>query len=140
MPKAHGFSPAQLLFGQSQNMFLPQPAAAFLPIDFKEAAMARDQLFSSQADHYNRDKVNLEQLSPGQPIRLQNENTGLWGLTGTVIDVRPDGLSYLIDIEGRRFIRGRTKIKPVFKARSHEGKEVEVFESDSLQGVGVLPV
>ena len=82
MSKAHGFSPAQLLFGQSQNMLLPQPAAAFLPIDFKEAAVARDQLFSSQADHYNRDKVNLEQLSSSQPIRVQNENTGLWDLTG----------------------------------------------------------
>ena len=25
MPKSHGFSPAQLLFGRSQNMLLPQP-------------------------------------------------------------------------------------------------------------------
>ena len=40
-PKSHGFSPAQLLFGKSQNMLLPQPAAAFLHIDFKEAALAR---------------------------------------------------------------------------------------------------
>lgn len=64
MPKAHGFSPAQLLFGRSQNMLLPQPPAAFLPIDFSEAAAARDQLFDSQAGHHNTDKVNLEQLSP----------------------------------------------------------------------------
>ena len=53
---------------------------------------------------------------------------------------RPDGLSYLVDIEGRTFIRGRPKIKPVSKARSHEEEEVGVFESESLQGVGVLPV
>ena len=51
MPKAHGFSPAQLLFGRSQNMLLPQSAAAFSPIDFKQAAVARDQLFNSQAGH-----------------------------------------------------------------------------------------
>ena len=142
MPKSHGFLPAQLLFGRSQNMLLPQPAAAFLPIDFNEAAVARDQLFSSQADHYNRDKVNLEQLFPGQPIRVQNENTGLWDLTGTVIDVRPDGLSYLVDIEGRTFIRGRPKLQPVFKARSHEGEEVGVLnnESESSRGVGVASV
>ena len=142
MPKSHGFSPAQLLFGRSQNILLPQPAAAFLPIDFKEAAVARDQLFSSQADHNNRNKVNLEQLSPGQPIRVQNEHTGQWDLTGTVIDIRPDGLSYLVDIEERTFIRGRPELKPVFKARSHEGEEVGVFrgESESSQGVGVIPV
>ena len=120
----------QLLFGQSQNMLLPQPA--FFPIDFREAAVARDQLFSSQAGHYNRVKVNLEQLSPGQPIRVQKESNGLWDLTGTVIDIRPDGLSYLIDIERRTFVRGRPKIKPVFKARSQEGEEVGVFESESL--------
>ena len=137
MPKSHGFSLAQLLFGRSQNMLLPQPAAAFLPIDFKEAALARDQLFSSQADHYNRDIVNLEQLSPGQLVRVQNENTGLWDLTGTLSDIRPDGLPYLIDIEGRTFIRGRPKLKPVFKARSHE-VGVSIHESESSPGVGVV--
>ena len=89
---------------------------AFSPIDFKEAALARDQLLNSQAGHYNRDKVNLEQHSPGQPIRIQNENNGLWDLSGEVIDIRPDKLSYLIDIEGRTFVPGRSKIKPVFKA------------------------
>ena len=34
MPKTHGFSPAQLLFGRSQNMLLPQPQSAFSPIAF----------------------------------------------------------------------------------------------------------
>ena len=126
MPKAHGFSPAKLLFGRSQNMLLPLPAASFSSIDFKEAAVARDQLFSSQAGKYNKDKVNLEQLSPGQPIRVQNDNNGLWDLTGTEIDISPDGLSYFIHIEGRAFVRGRPKIKPVFKARSQEREEVGV--------------
>ena len=119
-------------------MLLPQPAAAVLPTDFNEAALARDQLFNSQADHYNRDKVNLEQLSPGQLVRVQNENTGLWDLTGTVSNIRPDGLSYLIDIEGRTFIRGRPKLKPGLKARSHE-VGVSIHESESCyQGVGVV--
>ena len=139
MPKSYGFSPAQLLFGRSQNMLLPQPAAALLPIDFKEATLARDKLFSSQADHYNRDKVNLEQLSPGQLVRVQSENTGLWDLTGTVIDIRPDRLSYLIDIEGRAFIKGRPKLKLAFKARTHE-VGVSPHESESSPGVGVVSV
>ena len=137
MPKSHGFSPAQLLFGRSQNMLIPQPPAAFIPIDFSEAALARDQLFNSQAGPYNRDKVNLEQLSHGQLVRVQNESTGLWDLTGTVTDIRPDGFSYMIDIDGRSFIRGRPKLKPVFKARS---PEVGVSESESSPGVGVISV
>ena len=137
MPKAHGFSPAQLLFGRSQIMLLPQPAAAFSPIDFKQAAVARDQLFHSQAGHYNRDKVDLEQLSPRQSVRVQNESSGLWDLTGEVIDIRPDKLSYLVDIEGRTFLRGRAKLKPVFKVGSHEENEVGVTESESHSNVGV---
>ena len=78
MPKAHGLSPAQLLFGRSQNMFLLQPQAAFSPIDFGQAALARDQLFQSQAEHYNRDKVSLTELPPGQPVRVQNKANGLY--------------------------------------------------------------
>ena len=70
---------------------------------------------------------------------MQNENIGLWDLSGEVIDIRPDKLSYLIDIEGRMFVRGRSKIKPVFKVASHEEDKGGVFESES-KGVGVSPV
>ena len=94
---------------------------------------------SSQSGHHNRDKVDLEQLSPGQPVRVQNESNCLWDLTGEVIDIRPDKLSYLIDIEGRTFVRGHAKIKPVFKVGSHEAKEGGVLESESHLNVGVLP-
>ena len=111
MPKSHGFSPAQLLFGRSQNMLLPQPHSAFAPIDFYEAAVARDQLFSSQTDHYIRDKVSLEELSPGMPVRVQQESTGLWNLTGVIIEARPDKLSYLVEIDGRIYVRGWNKLQ-----------------------------
>ena len=42
MPIAHGLSPAKLLFGRNQNMLLPQSQAVFSPIDFGQAALARD--------------------------------------------------------------------------------------------------
>ena len=70
MPKAHGFSPAQLLFGRSQNMLLPQPASAFSPIEFKEAALARDQLFISQAGHCNRDKARGWEFSHQLKVKI----------------------------------------------------------------------
>ena len=84
--------------------------------------------------------MDLEQLSPGQSVRVQNESNGLWDLTGEVIDIRPDKLSYLIDIEGRTFVRGRAKIKPVFKVGSHGEKEGRVTESESHLNVGVSPL
>ena len=30
MPKQHGYSPAQLMFGRSQQLLLPQPASLFV--------------------------------------------------------------------------------------------------------------
>ena len=96
-------------------MLLPQPQTAFTSIDFHEAAVARDQLFSSQAAHYNRDKVSLDELSPGMPVCVRQESTGLWELTGVTVEARPDKLSYLVEVDGRLYVRGRSKLKPVFK-------------------------
>ena len=55
-PCAHYFSPAQLMFGRSQNMKLPQPAKVFELVDLNEAAMAKEKLYDSQEEAYNRDK------------------------------------------------------------------------------------
>ena len=54
-----------------------------------------------------------------------------------MIDIRPGKLSYLVDIEGRTVVRGRAKIKPVFKVGSHEEKEGGVTESESHLNVEV---
>lgn len=112
-------------------MFLPQPQVAFSPIDFKQAAVARDLLFQSQAEHYNRDKASLLEFSPGQAVRVQNEASGQWELTGVIIEMRPDKLSYLVEMDGRMYVSGRSKLKPVskFKVGVNEQRgEVEFSE------------
>ena len=60
------------------------------------------------------------------------EANGLWELTGVIMEMRPDKLSYLVEIEGRVYtcISGRSKIKPVSKFK--EG----VLDLD-LEEVGV---
>ena len=77
-PCQHGFSPAQLMFGRSQNTLLPQPARAFAPIDFQKAAAAKVKAFGEQAAAYNRDKTELKQLLPGSNVRVQCPKTGSW--------------------------------------------------------------
>ena len=118
-------------------MLLPQPQSAFAPIDFHEAAVARDQLFSSQADHYNRDKVSLEELSPGMPVRVQQESTGLWDLTGVIFEPRPEKLSYLVEIDGRMYVRGRNKLKPVSKFKDERGVPELDLDLNREEKVGV---
>ena len=76
--RAHGFSPAQLMFGRSQNMLLPQRASAFNPVSFSEAAEAKDKCFHGQEEAYNWDKRDLRKLAPDEKSRVQCEKTGFW--------------------------------------------------------------
>ena len=51
LPKQHRYSPAQLMFGRSQQLLLLLPAGAFSPIDMVEAAAAMDIKFEATAVH-----------------------------------------------------------------------------------------
>ena len=101
------------MFGRSQKMPLPQPAGAFKPLSFIEAAEAKDKLFDGQETAYIRDKKELRMLMPEKKVRVQCEKIGLWDKIGTVLEVRPDKLSYLLDIEGKLLIRARFMIGPL---------------------------
>ena len=111
--RQHGFSPAQLMFGCSQNTLLPQPASAFAPVNLKEAAAAKDKVFGEQAAAYNKDKSELKQLLLGSSVRVQCPKTGSWENVGTVLEMRPDKLSYLIEVQGKMFVRARYMLRPV---------------------------
>ena len=110
---SYGFSPAQLMFGRSQNMLLSQPAGASEPVNLNEAAETKDKHFDSQEAAYNRDKRVLYVLQPDEKVRVQCEKTGLWDKVGTVLEIKPDKLSYLLDIEGKFLIHARFMIRPL---------------------------
>ena len=93
------------MFGRSQNALFPQPASAFAPVNLKEAAAAKDKVFGEQAAAYNRDKSELKQLLPGCSVSVQCPKTSSWENIGAVLEIRPNKLSYLVDIEGKMFIR-----------------------------------
>ena len=131
LPKQHGY-PAQLMFGRSLQLLLPQPACAFSPIDMLEAAAAMDKKFDAAAVHYDRDKVNLSALQLGQSVLVQREKSKKWDWCGEIIEVRPDGLSNLVNLEGKVIIRGRAMLKPVFNG--HGGGQVQVQDQNRGQG------
>ena len=78
-------------------MLLPQPVSAFDQVDFKEAAVAKDKLFESTTEHYNRDKPQLSLLARGQCVIIQCNKDKKWNKQGTVMEIRPDRLSYLVE-------------------------------------------
>ena len=125
-PARAGYSPAQLMFGRSQQLLLPQPASAFQPIDYEEAAARLDEKFHSSLSHYDRDKVQLPPLLPGEAVFIQCEKSKKWEKKGRVLEKRPDGLSYLVDIDGRLAVRSRFFLKPV--SQGGQGRANDVTE------------
>ena len=47
----------------------------------------------------------LAKLSPGQAVCVQSKFGGLWELTGMIVEMRPDRLSYMMEINGRMYVR-----------------------------------
>ena len=145
MPKQHGYSPAQLMFGRSQQLLLPQPASAFQPIDYEQAAAKLDEKFHSSLSHYDRDKVQLPPFLPGEAVFVQCDKTKKWEKKGEILEKRPDGLSYLVDIDGRVAIRSRAFLKPVFKegqggAQDHVSLSQDQGEFHSLSAPPLRPL
>ena len=74
--------------------------------------MAKNKHFDAQGVRYDRDRVILPVLSVGQLVRVQDEKPGQWQALATVIEARPDGLSYIVDIGGREQLRSRHMLRP----------------------------
>ena len=52
-------------------------------------------------------------LLPDEEVRVQCEKTGFGDKIGTVLEVMPDKLSFLLDIEGKLLIHARFMIRPL---------------------------
>ena len=83
----------------------------------------------------NTSRVGREILTAGQSVLLQDPDSKLWDQFGTVVEIRPDLLSYLVrtHISGKILLRGRDLLKPVHPEL--EGK-VKTITSRSI----LLPV
>ena len=130
------------MFGRSQNTLFPQPASAFVPVNLKEAAAAKDKVFEEQAAAYNRDKSELKQLLPGSSVPVQCPKTGSWENVGTVLEIRPDKLSYLIEIQGKMFAKARYMLQPVEEGGVSDASQCQVQVQGGAQAAsqeGVLP-
>ena len=140
LPRQHGYSPAQLMFGRSQQLLLPQPASAFQPIDYSDAAAKLDKKFFSSLPHYDRDKVQLSSLYPGEAVFIQCEKTKKWEKKGKVLEKRPDGLSYLVDIDGKLAVRSRFFLKPVLQVGQGAVKDDQVQDQGEFHSSSTPPL
>ena len=81
-------------------------------------------------------------LSVGQLVRVQDEKSGQWQALATVIEARPDGLSYIVDIGGREQLRSRHMLRPelVLSLKNESERDGPYLESErDGPKVGVIP-
>ena len=132
IPRATGFSPAQLLFGRRQFTNLPTSQKHYHLIDFDQAARVKDKLFYGDEARYNRNKKDHGELFTGESVFLQNPKSKLWTEKGEICEIRPDKQSYLISLDGHEVIRHRSMIKKAFSEPD--------MSSDHQSGANKQPV
>ena len=112
-PKATGDTPAQLLFGYTQNYGQGDLNAS--PFVDRDAAKERKNKESeSQERSYNKNAKDLDELLPGQRVLLRNPASHTWDAAATIVKKRSDGRSYVAeDEEGYQSVRNRRDIRPL---------------------------
>ena len=110
-PKASNYSPAQMMFGYTQNFGQGHPLGIKY-INQTDAANAKNKITLDKEKSYNKRTKDLDPLPVGTKILLQDRKTGHWNQEGIITAMRPDMRSYEISSDDRITIRNRRDIKP----------------------------
>ena len=109
MARSDGKSPSQIFFGRRQKHALPLMLDLMKPdtTDNKN----REQRYKDEIRYQNMHTKDYPQLEIGQQVLIQHHSSGEWYKQATITQVRADAKSYwLIDSEGRKYLRGRRLI------------------------------
>ena len=110
-PRHDGLSPAQWLFGRRQRTNIPAMPQAYNRLSNDEInqldARRREEVKKAKKDHRG-----LPHLTPGQLVIIQDPKTHRWVSRGTVTAVRKQNRSYIVDINGRSYLRNRRFLRP----------------------------
>ncbi|KAG1649620.1 Equilibrative nucleoside transporter 4 [Nymphon striatum] len=93
MPRADGFSPADLMFGRTPRGLLP---AMRTPVDLYAGQEAR-QTTLNKSFFQHSSKPNLPCLRVGDIVRIQNPKTKRWTQKGSIIASRDNSRSYEVE-------------------------------------------
>ena len=113
-PRADGYSASQLFFGRRQRGLLPTLPST-LTFDAKIPLAAHTQRQKSTAvveSRYNARASDLPPLHVGQAVLLQNPLSLRWEEKGQVEEIRNDGRSYYVAVNGKQLLRNRRFLRP----------------------------
>ncbi|KAG1696506.1 Transposon Ty3-G Gag-Pol polyprotein [Nymphon striatum] len=121
MPRADGFSPADLMFGRTPRGLLP---AMRTPVDLYAGQEAR-QTTLNKSFFQHSSKPNLPCLRVGDIVRIQNPKTKRWIQKGSIIASRDNSRSYEVESDGKLFLRNRRYLR-LDKTKNGRGWKVIV--------------
>lgn len=101
-----GLSPAQKLFGRPVQNTLPAHRRSFAPEwqrSTQEAEQQATHTLQQSETFYNAH--NLPDIQIGSTVALQNPQTKLWDIYGTIIDIGPHRRYYIKTHSGRVLVR-----------------------------------
>ncbi|TRY79669.1 hypothetical protein TCAL_13072 [Tigriopus californicus] len=62
---------------------------------------------------YDSNSRQLRKLAIGQQVRIRDPQESTWSKTGTILQIRRSGRSYLVQSNGRTSLRNRIYLKPM---------------------------
>ena len=114
-PRYDGLSPAQWLFGRRQRTDAPAIPAAYDRIPdakFAEHEARREEKMDKHRSYSDQSSRPLKPMKPGDKVIAQNTLTKRWDTRATIISRRRNGRSYLINSDGRNYVRNRKFLRP----------------------------
>ena len=111
-PRYDKLSPAQWLFGRRQRTNIPALPHAYRRLSNEEIEKFETLRREEVEARSKKDRRRMPPLQVGQLVALQDPVSGRWDSRGTVKSVRKKRRSYLIDIDGREYLRNRRFLRP----------------------------
>ena len=99
------------MFGRRQRTKLPTLPSQLSSTDRATAVANRDKMAQKHTDYFNKTAKPLSVFEPGQLVRVKDHASDKWDKTAIVLSRRKDNLSYVIDMQGKEYMRGRRLLK-----------------------------
>ena len=80
-------------------------------VDRTTAIKNKDELAKKHTEYFNKTAKPLSVFEPGETVRVKNHNNDKWDQLATIISRREDNLSYVIEMQGKQYVRGRRLLK-----------------------------
>ena len=126
IPREDGSSPAEIMFGRKQRTKLPTLPSQLSSSDRATAVANRDKMAQKHTEYFNKTAKPLSVFEPGQLVRVKDHMSDKWDKIATIVSRRKDNLSYVIDIDGKEYVRGRRLLK---STPPPEAEEINTHET-----------